>query len=405
MIPAQHPPWSVVWVLSVTQIVSWGSLFYAISVLTGPIEKELGWSRDTIVGAFSLSMICSGLAAYPVGELIDRYGGRFVMGGGSLLAAVMLALLSQTTSLAAFYAIWVGLGFAMGAVLYDPAFTVITASFGAYARKGITVLTLVAGFASTVFWPLTHMLITLFGWRHALLVLALLNLVICLPLHLWFLPKGAVHTARARREPGAEADHETPALRQIVMSRIFMLLAIAFSANMLAFSALSIHLIPLLNERGFSLTDAVWLAAIVGPMQVAGRIGEYTIGARFRATQVAMAAFVLLPVALIVLSFAGLHWLPVLVFVTLYGASNGVMTIARGIIPAEIFGRARYGAVNGALAAPVLASRSIGPLIAAVIWSAAGGYDAVIWTLTAIGLVSAISFLLAIEVPKKRRDA
>ncbi len=392
-----RPPWSVVWVLSVTQIISWGSLFYAISVLIAPIEREFGWSRDAIVGAFSLSMVCSGLAAYPVGVLIDRYGGRFVMGGGSVVAAAMLALLSQTTSLPAFYAIWVGLGLAMGAVLYDPAFTVITASFGTNARKGITALTLVAGFASSVFWPLTQALITSLGWRHALLVLALLNLIICTPLHLWFLPKAAAHSAKAEREPGADAGRDKPALRDIVMTRTFLLLATAFTANMLAFSALSIHLIPLLNERGFSMTDAVWLAAIVGPMQVAGRIAEYTVGARFRATQIAMIAFMLLPVALIVLRFAGLQWGLVLVFIAFYGASNGVMTIVRGIIPAELFGRDRYGAVNGALAAPVLASRSLGPLVAAVIWSAAGGYDAVIWTLAAVGLVSAVTFLLAVK--------
>src|SRR3954467_11855226 len=137
-----RPPWSVVWALSVTQIISWGSLFYGISVLIAPIERELGWSRDAIVGAFSLSMVCSGLAAYPVGILIDRYGGRHVMGAGSILAALMLVALSQTQSLVLFYAIWIGVGVAMGAVLYDPAFTVITQSFGTAARKGITALTL-----------------------------------------------------------------------------------------------------------------------------------------------------------------------------------------------------------------------------------------------------------------------
>jgi MFS family permease len=281
----------------------------------------------------------------------------------------------------------------MGAALYDPAFTVITQSFGVNARKGITALTLAGGFASTVFWPLTQALIASFGWRHALLVLAFFNLVICAPLHFWCLPGASAHSARDKREAGR--DH--PPLREIVLTWKFVLLAVSFTANMLAFSAISIHLIPLLFERGFAMADAVWLAAIVGPMQVAGRLGEYATGARFRATQVAMLAFILLPVALLVLRFAGLSWGLVLLFVALYGTSNGIMTIARGIIPAEIFGRGRYGAVNGALAAPVLASRSLGPLVAAVIWSAAGGYDAVIWALCAIGLVSAVSFFLTVK--------
>jgi predicted MFS family arabinose efflux permease len=385
-----------VWALSVTQIISWGSLFYAISVLIAPIERELGWSRDAIVGAFSLSMVCSGLAAFPVGNLIDRYGGRHVMGGGSVLAAAMLALLSQTTALPAFYAVWVGLGIAMGAALYEPAFTVITKSFGADARKGITALTLAGGFASTVFWPLTQELITSLGWRNALLVLALLNLIVCAPLHLWCLPRVKAGTVNDPREPAAN-EPRMPALRDIVLSRQFLLLATAFTANMLAFSALSIHLIPLLNERGFAMTDAVWLAAIVGPMQVAGRIAEYAVGARFRATRVALLAFIFLPAALLVLRYAGLQWGYVLIFIALYGSSNGVMTIARGIIPAELFGRQRYGAVNGALAAPVLASRALGPLLAAMIWSVAGGYDAVILTLAAIAMLSAASFVFALK--------
>src|SRR4051812_44864257 len=392
-----RPPWSVVWVLSVTQIISWGSLFYAIAVLIAPIERELGWSRDAIVGAFSLSMVCTGLAAFPVGNLIGRYGGRHVMAAGSLLGAAMLALLSVTTSLTAFYAIWVGLGIAMSAVLYEPAFAVITACFGADARKGITTLTLPGGLASTVFWPLTQALVAALGWRHAVLVLALFNLVVCVPLHWWFLPGKGAGRMDEHRGSTADGTRRLVRMRDIVMTRKFMLLALGFTANMLAFSAMSIHLITLLNERGLSASDAVLLAAIVGPMQVLGRIGEYTVGKRFRATQIATLAIFLLPVALLILQFGGVNWLILLVFVTVYGISNGIVTIVRGVIPAEIFGRERYGAINGALAAPVLAARSLGPLVAAMIWSFAGGYDAVIWTLAAVGLISAFSFHLALK--------
>src|SRR3954463_2277457 len=227
----KNPPWSVVWVLSVTQIISWGSLFYAISVLMAPIEHELGWSRDAIVGAFSLSMVCTGLAAFPVGNLIDRYGGRHVMGGGSVLAAVMLAVLSQTTSLPVFYATWIGLGIAMGAVLYEPAFTVITACFGPQARKGITALTLAGGLASTVFWPLTQALITSLGWRDALLVLAFLNLLVCAPLHWWWLPKSGAHRIKEKIKDDSKTQPAKLRIREIVFTRTFMLLALAFTMN------------------------------------------------------------------------------------------------------------------------------------------------------------------------------
>ncbi len=395
-----RPPWSVVWALSVTQIISWGSVYYAISVLITPIEQALGWSRDAIVGAFSLSLLCAGLGAFPVGVLIDRYGGRAVMAGGSLAAGLLFILLSQVQSIHAFYLIWVGLGFTMATVLYEPAFAVITASFHEQARKGITALTLAGGFASTVFWPLTQVLVTEFGWRHALVGLALFNLVVCAPVHAFFLPAPARKKTSPHRAGDDKDEAQGPkpgarSLASIVGSRAFCMLAIAFTANMLAFSSLSVHLIPLLVEKGFSASDAVWLAALIGPMQVAGRIAEYTVGARFRATQVALIALTLLPLALTALVFTKAPgWLPVIAFVVLYGASNGIMTIARGMIPAEIFGRDRYGAVNGALSAPVLASRAAGPIVASVVWSTAGGYDAVLWTLAACGLVSVAAFKL-----------
>ena len=389
----------MVWTLSVTQVISWGSMFYAIAVLLVPIEQELGWSRDAIVGAFSVSLLCTGLTSLPVGILIDRYGGRAVMGCGSLMAAVLFALLSQVHTLAAFYAIWVGLGFAMSMTLYEPAFAVITMCFGANARKGITALTLVGGFASTVFWPLTQFLISELGWRNALLMLALFNFLICLPLHALLLPRSpGKPSPAAHGDDSATTRAAQPALRDIVRTRAFLMLAVTFTANMLAFSALSVHLIPLLRERGFSSADAVWLAAVVGPMQVAGRIWEYTLGAGLRATQVTLVALILFPFAIGLLYFGGSSWALVIAFIVCYGVSNGVMTIARGTITIEIFGRDRYGAVNGAMSAPVLASRAVGPLVASLIWTATGSYDAVVWTLAAIGLAAIGTYLLAVKI-------
>ena len=394
-----RPPWRVMWALAVTQVISWGSMFYALSVLLVPIEQELGWSRDAIIGAFSLSLLCTGITALPVGILIDRYGGRAVMGCGSLAAAVLLVLLSRVHSLPAFYAIWVGLGFAMSMTLYEPAFAVITASFGASARRGITALTLVGGFASTVFWPLTQFLIAELGWRDAVLMLALFNFVVCLPLHALFLPRSPRGPSPVAHGAAAAATLAAgPALRDIVRTRSFLLLAATFTANMLAFSALSVHLIPLLHERGFSSTDAVLLAAMVGPMQVAGRIWEYTAGARLRITQVALVALILFPLAIGILYFSGGKWALVIAFIACYGTSNGIMTIARGALPAEIYGRERYGAVNGALSAPVLASRAGGPLVASLIWSATGNYDAVVWTLAGIGLIAVATYALAVKI-------
>jgi MFS family permease len=387
-----RPPWATVWALSVTEIVSWGSIYYAISVLLPSMEAEFGWSRDSIIGAFSLGLLLGGAGAYPVGACIDRYGGRMVMTVGSLAAGILLLLLARTHSLLEFYLLWAGLGLTMAMVLYEPAFAVITQCFGSQARKGITALTLTGGFASTVFWPLTQYLIAAVGWREAVLVLALLNLLLCAPLHAWFLPP----SAGAKIGAPAAGQPASPGLGAVITSQAFWMLAISFTANMLAFSALSIHLIPLLSERGYGMDDAVWIAALVGPMQVVGRIGEFTVGTRFRATQVAIFALSMLPVALLCLNYADSVWLVLLLFVVPYGASNGIMTIARGVIPIEIFGRDRYGAVNGALSTPVVAARALGPFVAALVWSAAGSYAAVLWTLAGVATLSLATFCVAV---------
>ncbi len=380
------------WALSVTQIVSWGSLFYAFSVLIAPIEQGTGWARDTIVGAFSLSLLVAGVGALPVGTLIDRIGGRTVMSLGSVLAGTLLTVLARTESVLVFYAVWTGLGVAMAMLLYEPAFAVIYASFGADARKGITALTLTAGFASTVFWPLSQWLVHAAGWREAIAILGLANLGLCAPLHLLFLPSSAAVAARASPLSAARAG----VLRRLARSRAFWLLALSFSANMLAFSALSVHLIPLLQERGLSPGDAVLLAAAIGPMQVLGRVLEYTIGARFRPAQVGLVALGLLPLALIALAVAGSGWLLLIAFAMLYGASNGVLTIVRAVMPAELFGRESYGAINGALSAPVILSRAVAPIAASLLWSASGGYGLVLGVLVGLGVVGMAGFALAV---------
>jgi MFS family permease len=157
-----------------------------------------------------------------------------------------------------------------------------------------------------------------------------------------------------------------------------------------------VHLIPLLRERGLSAGDAVLLAALIGPMQVLGRVIELTLGVRFRPARVGLVALVLLPVALVALATAGSGWPRLLAFAALYGASNGVMTIVRAVIPAELFGREHYGAINGALSAPVIVSRAAAPIGAAVLWSSTGGYSAVLWTLIALAVVAVGGFALAV---------
>ena len=392
--------WPLVGALGVTQIVSWGSLYYAFPLLLSPIEHELGWHRASVVGAFSVSLLVAGVAALPAGILIDRHGGRALMAWGSLAAAVLLALLSHTGSLAMFYLLWAGLGLCMAATLYEPAFAVIYRSFGADARKAVTALTLVAGFASTVFWPFSEWLVSALGWRGALTALAALNLFVCWPLHRFALPE----VARGG-QPAPPVRSETTRRGAVPWGAAgFWLLAAVFAGNMLAFAVLSVHLIPLLTERGLSTAQAAGLAALIGPMQVAGRVVEYTLGARFGAAAAGLAALALLPVALLLLIRADAGLVMLGIALGLYGASNGVMTIVRAVVPAELFGRERYATLNGALSVPVILSRAAGPVAASLLWAATGGYTATLWGLVLVSALATGAFWLAVRSRPTRME-
>src|SRR5690606_12484100 len=178
--------WPLVAALSVAQLVSWGTIYYAFALFVVPMEAELGWSRTTLNGALSLGLLTAGLCAFSVGSRIDRHGGRWLMSAGSALAVLLLVAWSFVQHVAVFYAIWFGLGVAMALTLYEPVFTVLTRLYPENYRFRITMLTLMGGFASTVFIPLTAWFVEALGWRDALLALAACNLVICLPVHaLW----------------------------------------------------------------------------------------------------------------------------------------------------------------------------------------------------------------------------
>ena len=322
--------------LGVTQIASWGPLYYAFSVLMKPMQAELGWSRDLLVGGHAVALLVWGLAAYPTGRLIDRYGGRLVMSAGSVLATLAFVLLANVHSVAVYYAAWVVAGVAMALCLYEAAFTVLTIAYRERSRWAITVLTLAGGFASTVFWPITQMLVDAFGWREALLWLAAVQFVLCLPLHAFVLP-GASKTVASVPAAGKKASGHA-----WLRSPAFWLLAVSFTANSFVTAAVSVHVIALLGERGLTASDAVWLGALIGPMQFSGRLMEFLFGKRLPATGVGTVTVLLLPASLVILMVAGASVPVLLGFVLLYGAGLGLYTIVRATTPAELFGRDNF---------------------------------------------------------------
>jgi len=388
--------WRIVAALGVTQIASWGSLYYAFAVVMESVRRELGASPPVVVGAYSVALLVSGIVAAPVGRHIDRHGARRAMTAGSIGAAVGLAALSQVTSVAGLYAVWAGLGAVMGLTLYEPAFASLALVFRSDLRRAITMLTLAGGFASTVFWPLTQWLATSLGWRDAVLVLAAINLVVCVPLHALYLPG----RGRPADAPAGAADDAAGRARLVADAR-FRWLALAFTLNMLAFAAMGLHLLAMLQEQGFTPERAAFLAALVGPMQVAGRIAELAFAHRLSPARVGGIALFVFPVSLGILAFAGGSTWAILAFAILYGASNGVMTIVRGTVPAEIWGRAGYGGLTGLMATPVLLARAAGPVAAAGVLAMAGGYRAVTVALVAIGVVSWAAFAMAVRATRR----
>lgn len=351
----------VLGVLAITQIVSWGSLYYAFGILAPAVAHDLGLRSELVYGAYSLSLLIAGLAAAPVGAIIDRHGGRLVMSIGSVLAALGVYLLSQAASIASLYGAWALIGLAMAATLYEAAFATINRHHGDGARQAMSTLTLFAGFASTIFWPLTMQLSTELGWRATYAAYAAIQLGLCLPLHLLLHSAPAAPSSNTPSTPKRSSHTLAQALRHPA----FWSLGAAFSLNALVFSTLSVHLIPLLTKMGHPLEFAVFGAALIGPTQVAGRMLERGAAHRVSPAVIGKLTFSGLPAALAVLVLFGAERWALAAFCVMYGASNGVLTIVRATLPRALFGPENYGAISGTLAGPAMFAKAAGPVAAA----------------------------------------
>ena len=399
MSPPDRMPWAFVSALSLGQLVSFGTIFYAFALFIDPMGQELGWGKSELTAAYSLALGTSAFCAVPVGRLIDLGHGRAIMTGGSLLAAAMLALWSQVTSYPVFILLWMGLGACMSAVFYEPGFAVLTQRLGFLARRGITFMTLVGGFASTVFIPLTHLLIAHYGWRGTLLVLAGLNLLLCAVPHALSIPrapaKSALFSDRQERRPPASNP------RRVLHQPAFWCFVVTSVLQGMISTGMPIHLIPILVERGFSLEAAVAAFSVIGPAQVAARfamaVGERFVSLRWVGVitmALSVVAFVLLP-----LIPPGSWWIAV--FAGIYGAFNGMMTIIRALLPPELFGRGDYGTIQGMIAMPVRLSMATTPFLFGALWAWWGSYDAVMALCLIMAPCSLGAFVLNLALAKE----
>jgi MFS family permease len=397
-------PWRAVSVLGLTEILSWGALFYP-PVLTVPlIAADNGWSKSFAMGGFSVGLLVGGLVSRYVGALIDRFGGHVVMPYGSLLGAAGLVGLVTAPNALTYYAAWTLIGVAMAAALYDPAFATLGRIFGKGARAPITVLTLAGGFASTVSWPATQVLIDTIGWRGAYLVYAALLVVVAAPLHAFALPPE--RASRIGHDAGGAASTVADARPAAVLpphGLAYVLVAAAFSAYAFVPSALSAQLLAIFQRFGLSAASVVIIGMLFGPAQVLARIGELAFGRDLHPLWTARLAIGLMVAAFVLLALLPFSAPLAAAFAVIYGMANGLMTIARGTVPLALFGATGYGRLLGRIAGPYLVVQAAAPVCLSFI--AERTSDAAGLAVVAAFAAAALLCFAAIRQPGKRTAA
>ncbi len=368
-----------VW-LSWAQLITWGSVFYTFSLLMGPIERELGLSRAEVSLGFSLALLADGLMAYPIGRWIDQGHERRVMAWGSVWVGACLLAHSFINSLAGFYGVWIGLGLGMSATLYAPVFAVVTRRFPNDFRRAIIIMTFLGGLASTVFIPLSSWLIQVWGWRHALWVLALLQWLLCWPLHAWLLrgakKKSDVALAARPSEEGAliSAALASDSIKPHFKRAPFWLLAGFMLMTAIVSSALPAHMVSLLEEAHLSPAWVIAIPASIGAIQVLGRFLLFVFEKHLDVHAANKWIPCLVPLGLVFLVAGGLAPWAALLFVTFYGLGNGLNTIVKGTAMAQYVSREHVGQLNGVLGLPLAIGRAAAPWALGLMWTPEVGY-------------------------------
>ena len=371
---------AVVVTLGITQTLAWASSYYLPAILAEPIGAAIGVSSSWVFAAFSGALLIAAFAGPAVGRVIDRRGGRGVLMVSNVVLAAGLVVLAAAHGAVLLAVAWAVLGIGMALGLYDAGFAALTAIYGHEARGPITGITLFAGFASTVSWPVTTVLNEAAGWRETLLVWALLNIVLGLPLN-GLLPR-AIRTA-----------HRVDAAARLIgwkPYRQMFLLAFVFAAAWFVTGSMAAHLPGLLERAGATHVEAIAAAALVGPAQVAARMIEFFALRNVHPLISARIAALLHPLGAAIFALIGPA--AVVPFTIFYGAGNGLMTIARGTVPLAVFGPQGYGERTGLLGAPARAAQALAPLLFGLLLNAMG--PAVIAVSSALCLAAFAALLM-----------
>ncbi len=395
--------------LGVSMTIGYGTLYYSFSVLAPEIAGEFGWDESFVFAIFSLGLLAGAVSAPIVGRQIDRFGARLVMSLGSLLAALSLVLLAQMQNAWQFAAIALTAEFVAIAVQYDAGFAALAQRYGRQARAEITLVTLIAGFASTIFWPLLQWLLTWMSWRDVYLVLAAMNLLIALPIHL-AMPKGVqggIRVVGPKRLP--ENTHETktvspdmgqrPADRSAATDRRPMvLMAISFAGGGFVMSAIGAALLVLLGDLGFAAATATFAASFIGPSQVGARLVEYVRRSLFSPPLTAIIAAVAITLAMVLLCLTVVEPWPIAIFAfaVVYGIGQGLTSIVRGMLPLHYFGPDGYGRRTGALSGIRMVLSAAAPF--SIIWlNERLGPAAALGCLVLVATISTVAMLALVR--------
>ncbi|WFU20105.1 MFS transporter [Bradyrhizobium sp. CB3481] len=351
---------SIIIALGTTQTLAWASSYYLPAILADSIARDLGVSSNWIFAAFSASQVISAVLAPRIGRQIDLVGGRSVLSMSNLLLAAGLVLLGFTTSIPMLVMAWLLLGVGMSAGLYDAAFAALGRIYGDAARRSITGITLIAGFASTVGWPLSALGLETIGWRNTCFAWAAAHILLGLPLNLLVLPavKGAKAAVAAAVKP------------HIPIDRTMIILAFVFAAAWTVTGAMAAHLPRLMEAAGATTTQAVFAGALIGPAQVAARIFEASFLSRYHPLVSTRLACITHPIGAAILGLAGGG--AASLFAVFHGSGNGILTIARGTLPLAIFGPENYGYRLGIIGAPARMAQAAAPLLFGLLIDAMG---------------------------------
>jgi predicted MFS family arabinose efflux permease len=377
-------------VLGTAQTLAWASSFYLPAILGDRIAGDLGISSTWFFAAFSAALVVSAIVGPRAGRTVDAVGGRAVLVASNLIFAVGLTILALVHSHLTLWFAWLLLGLGMGIGLYDTAFAALGRIYGLEARSSITGITLLAGFASTVGWPLTAWGAAELGWRETCLAWAAAHIVLGLPLNL-LLPTSS----------GLAISADDGSKIHILIDRPMIILGLAFAASWMVVTAMAVHLPRLLEAAGASTVQAVAAGALIGPSQVGARILEASLMKRFHPMVSARLSVALHPVAAAVLAVFGAAAASA-PFTILHGAGSGILTIARGTVPLAIFGPENYGYRLGLLGAPTRVATAVAPLLFGLLIDRYGAGALIVSS--ALG-IAAFAGLCSIPISKQRQSA